>query len=299
VNRPEQRQARSLVGDLFVVGMRDVLACLDAATGEVRWRVDFAERYGSGLPPFGGVCSPLVADEHVFLQAGGGLVKLDRATGRSEWRVMVEAEDMMSRGSFSSPVLATLGGVEQLVVQSRTELAGIDPGDGARLWSRPIKSFRGMNILTPTVVGDTVFTSAYGGRSHLFRVHRDDGGNFGVEELWNAAEQAYMSSPVVVDGCAYLFLKSNRFGCIDLATGEARWVSGPTRDEYWSLAVQGERILALSDGGTLRLIAADPEEYRVLDERDLTSDETWAHVAPDGGQVFVREQETLVAYRWE
>src|SRR5690606_26492859 len=45
---------------LFVAGMRDTLTCLDAGSGEIRWRVDFVEKLGSALPAFGFVCSPLV-----------------------------------------------------------------------------------------------------------------------------------------------------------------------------------------------------------------------------------------------
>lgn len=283
---------------LYVAGIRDMLKCLDAATGEERWSIDFATRFETDPPPFGCVCSPLVRGDDLFIQAGASLSKIDKRTGKIHWRVMIEDSDIMSRGSFSSPILAEVSGQEQLIAQSRTELAGLDPTDGSVLWSTPIKSFRGMAILTPTVYEDSIFTSAYGGRSHLFAVHASEDGA-SVEEQWNVAEQAYMSSPVVIDGHAYLFLKSNRFACLDLATGEERWTSGPTRDSYWSLAFQDERILALSDTGTLRLIEATPEEYRVTSEVDLTSDETWAHVAPVGEQIFVREQETLVAYHWK
>lgn len=52
---------------LYVAGMRDVLVCLDAATGAERWRVDFVDQFKSPLPAFGFVCSPLVVGDHVFV----------------------------------------------------------------------------------------------------------------------------------------------------------------------------------------------------------------------------------------
>jgi len=107
-----------------------------------------------------------------------------------------------------------------------------------------------------------------------------------------------MSSPVVLDGYAYVFLKSNRFSCIDLASGETLWTSPPTGDDYWSLVLQGDRILALADTGMLRLISANPTEYMVLSERRVTESESWAHVAPAGDQVFVRTQDGLLAFNW-
>ena len=68
-------------GRLYVAGMRDLLVCLDAATGEELWKVDFVQAFDSPLPAFGFVSSPLVIGEHVYVQAGSGFVKLNKVTG--------------------------------------------------------------------------------------------------------------------------------------------------------------------------------------------------------------------------
>jgi len=282
---------------LFVAGMRDVLVALDVATGESRWVVDFVERFGTALPAFGFVCSPLVEGDALFVQAGNSLVRLNKLTGATVWRSLADGGSDMD-SAFSSPVLAEIAGREQLVVQSRSHLHGVDPESGASLWSVPIKAFRGMNILTPLVVGDSVFTSAYGGRGRLLDIHSDEL-EFRVEERWNNRAQGYMSSPVVIDGHAYLFQRSNRFSCVDLETGELKWTSPPTGDEYWSLAAQGERLIALSNTGRLRMIEADESEYAIVSERDVCESDSWAHLAPAGSQVFIRQASSLLAYEWK
>jgi outer membrane protein assembly factor BamB len=293
------RSTPALDGDaLYVAGIRDVLVCLDAATGSVRWTVDFTERFDTKLAPFGCASSPLVVGDGVLIQAGSSLVKLDKRTGETAWRAMVDRGDVMSGGAFSSPVVASLAGRSQVVVQTRVALAGVGLEDGEVIWSTPVKAFRGMNILTPTIVDNGVFTSTYGGRSQMFSVTEGEGGTQ-VERVWNTGVQGYMTSPVIVDGHAYLFLRSNRFSCIELATGEERWTSPPTGDDYWSLAVQGDRILALSNTGMLRLIQAGPDGYQVLSEREVVEAETWAHVAPAGDQVFIRAQDSLIALGWK
>jgi outer membrane protein assembly factor BamB len=281
---------------LVVAGMRDVLTCLDAETGEVRWRVDFVERFGSELPSFGFVCSPLIVGDHVYVLAGASLLKLDKATGETVWRQLEDAGGMDS--AFSSPIVTTLAGKEQLVVQTRADLCGVDLDDGARLWSAPIRASRGMSILTPLPYGDAVFTSAYGGRSQLLAIDSTEGA-FASSKLWEARGQGYMTSPVLIDGHAYLFLRSNRFTCIDLNTGEEKWTSPPTGDNDWSLVAQGDRILALSDNGRLYHIAANPTEYKVLSSVDLVENQTWAHLAMVGNQLFVRAQSSLIAYAWK
>ena len=282
---------------LYVAGMRDYLVCIDKATGEIRWSVDFVERLGTELPPFGGVCSPLVDSDHVYIQAGTSMIKLEKRTGKIVWRSMAKKADIMSAGSFSSPVFADFHGVLQLVVQSRTELVGVDAQTGDVLWSTPVKAYRGMNILTPTVFQGAVFTTAYGGRSHMFNISNSEG-ELQVTENWQGRAQGYMTSPVVVDGHGYLFLKNNRFGCIDLTTGESVWTSPPTGDTYWSLAVQGDRILSLSDTGILRLLKASNASFEILSEREISESESWAHVAPAGDQIFIRSQDELISMTW-
>ncbi len=44
-------------------------------------------------------------------------------------------------------MIATLQGKRQLVALTRSTLGGLDPETGDVLWSIPVESFRGMNIL--------------------------------------------------------------------------------------------------------------------------------------------------------
>ena len=281
---------------LYVAGIRDRLVCLDAETGAEVWNVDFMAQLRSPLPRFGCVSSPLVWGDHVYVQAGSGFVKMDKRSGRIVWRTLRDQGGMYG-SAFSSPVMADLGGKRQLVVQTRSLLAGVDPEEGSVLWSREIAAFRGMNILTPAVVGNTVFTSAYGGRSHLFRL-QESRGSLGVEEVWESKVQAYMSSPVVIDGYAYLHLRNQRFTCIDLKTGRTKFTTRPF-GKYWSMVATADRILALDQRGELLLIRANPEKFELLGRRKISNDETWAHLAIHGDQIVVRELNGLLSLRFQ
>lgn len=282
---------------LYVAGMRDVLVALDAATGEVRWRKDFVADLGSPLPAFGFVSSPLLDDGALFVQAGGAVMRLDAATGAVVWRAL-ESTDGMMGSAFSSPVLASPGGRRQVLVQTRSDLAGLDPGTGAVLWTQPIEAFRGMNILTPVVVGDRILTSAYGGRTHAFDLVTDGEAGLRLVPAWEFKAQGYMSTPVVVDGHAYLHLRSQRVTCLEVATGAERWTSGEGFGKYWSLVANGPRILALDERGDLLLLAASPERFTVLDRRRVAGSESWAHLAVAGSQVFIRDLDGLTTWDW-
>jgi outer membrane protein assembly factor BamB len=282
---------------LFVAGMRDVLVCLDASSGQERWRVDFVKQLDAPVPEFGFVCSPLVDGDAVYVQAGASFVKLDKRTGEILWRTLKDRGGMWG-SVFSSPIIATLGGQRQLVVQTREKLAGVDPEDGKVLWEQPVEAFRGMNILTPLVLGDTLFTSTYGGRTIGFKVTQTDG-KFTVREAWRHKAQGYMSTPVVIEGVAYHHLKSQRVMAIEVETGRELWTSDKSFGKYWSLVAQGDRILALDQRGQLFLLRANQETLEQLDSRKLSEAETWGHLAVAGDQVFVRELNALSAFQWE
>ncbi|MBL8816463.1 MAG: PQQ-binding-like beta-propeller repeat protein [Planctomyces sp.] len=280
---------------LYVAGMLDVLVALDGATGREAWKVDFAQEFGTGPETFGFVCSPLVDGGHVYVQTAGGLVKLESATGKIVWRSLKEEGGMMG-GAFSSPIIAEVAGVRQMLVQTRARLAGVDLETGAELWGVDIPSFRGMNILTPTVLGDRVFTSSYGGGSFLYEIVRS-GDGYEVKKVWNTKTEAYMSSPVVINDMIYVHLRNQRFVCINPATGESVWTTKPF-GKYWSMVVNGDRMLVLDERGDLMLIKADSAEYQQLDVRHVSDTESWAHLAVAGEQVFVRHLDGLTVYRW-
>ncbi|HAW97063.1 MAG TPA: pyrrolo-quinoline quinone [Opitutae bacterium] len=282
--------------NLYVGGMRDFLVCLDASNGSQKWSVDLMKRYKAPLPAFGFVCSPLVEGDHIYVQAGAGFVKLKSETGESVWRTLDDKGGMYG-SAFSSPTTAKLGGIEQLVVQTRTELTGVEPDNGKVLWKRPIKAFRGMNILTPVIFGQSVFTSSYGGKSLLFDLAKDANG-FSIDQKWENKQEGYMSSPIVIDGFCYIHLRKQRMTCIDLSNGATKWISSESFGKYQSMVSNGKEILALDEDGTLYQIEANPEKLVIKDKRTISDSPTWAHLAIAGNQLFVRELEAIACYEW-
>ena len=281
---------------LYVAGIRDLLVCLNAATGDIRWTFNFPKEFKTPLPAFGFVCSPLVDGEFVYVQAGASFVCLDKQTGKVIWRSLKDDGGMWG-SAFSSPIMANLAGRRQLLVQTREKLAGVEPTSGDVLWTQEIPAFRGMNILTPTPFENSVFTSAYGGMSHLFTI-RASTSEITHSETWTNKARGYMSSPVVIDGHLYLHLQNQRFTCINLKTGESKWTTTPY-GKYWSLVVNGDRILALDERGDLLLIRANPEKFELLDSRKVSDSPTWAHLAVCGREIFIRELNAMTKYEWK
>lgn len=284
-------------GRLYVAGMLDVLVCLDASTGDEIWRVDFKERMGTPKPAFGYVSSPLVYENLVMTQAGGAVVAVDASTGAAVWSAMKTEGGMSSGSAFSSPAAVIDGpNGQQLLVQTRSTLAGLNPNDGSVYWSTPVEAFRGMNILTPTarINGDAleVFTSSYGGRSTMFRIA---GGTGDVQTVWDNKSQGYMSSPVVKGDRIVVHLKNQRVSAFDWNTGDTLWTSRPY-SKYWSMLTDGNEVLALEERGELHRIDVDGDEINVLESKKVSESETWAHVGWDGDQLLVRRLDGIDVY---
>lgn len=282
-------------GRLFVGGIRDVLVCLDAANGKELWRRDFPAEMNTPAPQFGCVCSPLTDGDFVYMQAGGAMHKLNQSDGQTVWQ---SAKDKPGENSsvFSSPAIETIAGKRQLLVQGRNDLMGIDLDSGQLLWKQSVPAFRGMSILTPTVFNDQFLISNYQNPTMMLAVNKT-GSNWSVSESWKLKSRGYMTTPVVIDGHAYTFLQNQRFACIDLKTGTQKWVSDKYA-KYASLVANGSDILALTSDGELVLYKANPERFEQIDRRAVGNN-TWAHLAVSGNDVFVRNIDGLTALQWK
>lgn len=288
-------------GFLYVGGMRDVLVKLNAETGEEAWRVDFTKRDGTDVPSFGQVCSPLLDGGDIYVQAGLAVAKLNAESGETIWRSMVD-ERAMFGSAFSSPIIATVAGKRQLIVQARLELAGLDLETGKELWKVPVKAFRGMNILTPTIIGENqIFTASYGGGAFLYEVSQGEDGKFSVSQKWNNEKaEGYMGSPVVVGDHVYLHGRDKKFHCLSLEDGSFTWSTDEEFGEYWSMIYQGNQVLALDQKGELILFRADPEGFSVVDRRKVSeNDSTWAHLGFDQGKLLVRSLKGISVWEWK
>ena len=86
--------------------MRDVLVCLHTEDGRVIWKLDFVDQFSTPLPNFGFASSPLVIDQHVYVQAGASFVKLNKYTSEVVWRRLEDAGGVYN-SAFSSPYLTS------------------------------------------------------------------------------------------------------------------------------------------------------------------------------------------------
>jgi len=243
--------------------------------------------------------SPLVSGNEVVAFVGtsgdGALLAADLQSGRVRWKWTEEGP------GCSSPILANVGGVVQLVGQAREECIGVSPGTGALLWSIPFKTDYQQNIVTPVMLGDLVVFSGLRKGTTAYRI-RNAGGAWKPDEVWHNPEIfSYMSSPVVVDGNLYGFSSRDKgqFFCLDGASGKTLWTSDGRIAENAAVVAAGNTLLALTSHGELLVLRADPRRFQPLARYQVADTPTWAHPAIVGNKIYVKDRTSLALWTIE
>jgi outer membrane protein assembly factor BamB len=281
-------------GRLYALGAEGELECLDAKTGKVLWQKNILSDNGASNLQWGTAVSPLVVDDKVIVMPGGGagkgFVAYNKMTGARVW------SSQNDHASYTSPMLATLGGKRQIVAVTASRLVGLDPADGSLLWSYPWATQMGINVAQPLVVAkNRVFLSAGYGHGATLVELTPQGKGFDAKAVWeNINLKTKFNSPVYDNGYVY-GLDEGTLTCIDVATGERKWKGG--RYNYGQvLYASGHLIVTDGSSGEVALVKADPAQYTEVARIQAVSGKTWNVPAIANGRLLVRNGTEMACY---
>ena len=285
-------------GRVYTLGSTGVLACWDAKTGEVVWKVETLADFAAKNLFFGVSTSPIVVGDAVVVMVGGpdaGVVGFDKATGKVLWKATSDPS------SYAGPTLLATDPA-QLVTLTGSHVRSLS-SDGKLLWSFPFKDKLNESSTTPVRVGDLVVASSVTAGSVGLKLPTAAGQK--PEQVWkNPALTCYFSTPVpvgtdlyMINGQATLLNASITLRCVDSLTGKVRWEK-PKVGKYHAalLRTADAKLLMLDDLGNLKLIQPDAAGYQELATAKICG-ETWAHPALSGGVVYVRDDKELIAVK--
>ena len=304
-------------GHAYSLGTMGHLACLDAATGAVKWEIDLNKTYSivasKRMPIWGIAASPLVYGDDLIVQVGGDggacVVSFDKMTGKEKWRAL---ED---RGQYSSPVLTKQNGNDILVCWTGDSVAGLNPSNGSVFWRHEFKPSRmPIGVATPVVHDNKIFLTSFYDGALMLEMQSDD---MAVKELWKAMGpnerqteglHSIISTPVWIGDYLYGVDSYGELRCLNANTGQRVWESQEAvpRSRWstihfvqngkhtWMFNERGELILGkLSPEGfseTSRAKLIEPTKKQLRQRNGVC----WSHPAFANHCIFVRNDNEIV-----
>jgi outer membrane protein assembly factor BamB len=268
---------------VYTFGVEGRLRCHHVEDGRLLWEVDTAEQFGVVLNFFGVGSTPVIEGDLLIALIGGSppgspdvfsgkvtgngsaIVAFDKHTGEERYRLSDEL------ASYSSPVVATIGGRRRGLAFARGGLLGFDPVAGHEEFHFPWRSKRieTVNASNPVVVGDQVFVSeSYGPGSVLLRLGEGDPQVVWKDPPRDKSMETHWMTPIHHEGILYGSSGSGsgdaELRAVELATGKVLW-SQPGLGRSTLLYADGH-LIVLTEYGTLLVVRASGEGYHPVSE---------------------------------
>jgi outer membrane protein assembly factor BamB len=277
-------------GRIYTLGAKGTLNALDARSGAVAWSRNAATDTAAELPMWGFSGSPVVTGDTLIVAASGALAGYDLGTGRLRWKNAAQGGE-----GYSSPQLATLDGVPQVLLVNSVGVSSVAPADGKLLWSH---AWKGFPMVQPalTTDGDVLVAANDSDGVRRLVVRRGATGWSATERWTSKGLKPYFNDFVVHGGYAYGF-DGAILSCIDLADGARKWKGGRYGNGQMVLLPDQDALLVLSEEGEIALVRATPDGYAELGKIAGLDGKTWNHPVIVGNILLVRNGEQMAAFR--
>ena len=291
----------------YILSCTGEFLCLNLADGKTFWQTSFERDFGvkflgskaneGTASRRGNNGSGVIHGEAIVVpvgsQNGASLVAFNKRSGKVQWK------SQNDEAAYSSLMVATLAGAEQILAFTADALVAVAPDNGNLLWRVPFKTDAKRHAGSPVIFGDTVTVNSQTIGLVCEQIIRDSSNSFKPTEAWiNKPLKINLATPVEVDGHFFSEGVQGDYVCIDAKSGKVKW-SQPgfgkaDKKDYASTIVVKQNLLILAYNGQLVLAAADSAKYRELGRLQVCGN-TWSHPAYAHGRLYVRDGRELLA----
>ena len=283
-------------GHVYTIGTFGHVHCFSIKTHKALWATDIGQAFGARQGRWGFSQSPLVVGDLVIVSiqsATHGVAAFNKLTGKAVW----QSGPIGGSDCYSSPMLATIAGVKQILMFQNGAIAGLAPADGKILWKytgydckRPIPN--------PVVMPDgrIFLTSGYGSGCAMIRVTKT-GDSFAAKELFRDKRSGSKVPPALLhDGHIYSNTEvGDGLQCMSVE-GKVKWKAGKELSlSLGSLLIADDLLFVLGgSSGILHLVEASDKGFKQLAQAKLLDGkEIWAPMALSDGLLVIRDQSQM------
>ncbi|MFO0877049.1 MAG: PQQ-binding-like beta-propeller repeat protein [Gemmataceae bacterium] len=303
---------------VYALSSKGALLCANRENGKPLWTLDVAREMEGEVNPVGGPnnkfgwgysWSPLVDGDQLILAPGGPkglLAAVDKKSGKPLWR----SKGVPDKATYSSPVVATLGGTRQYVYLTQDGVVGIAAKDGELLWRYKRESdYPDVVCPTPIVTGNQVYVSVgYSAGADLLEV-TGSGAKFEVKAVWSEKVIGNKQGGVIQVGKhVYGFHEDNVWVCQDLVTGKMAWpktIRARQPFKAGSGLVADGRFYLVDEQGKVGMFEASPKGFKAAGEFKLPAESKkrkvrgglWTGPSLSDGKLYIRDQELVFCYQ--
>jgi outer membrane protein assembly factor BamB len=301
-NYPATRSTPTVDGDaLYALGSDGDLACLETASGKLRWTKNLRKEFGGEPGIWAYAESPLI-DGDVLLCTPGGktatIVALNKKTGDPIWKCALPTGD---QAAYASALVADTAGVRQYIEFVQKGLVGVEAKTGKPLW-RYEHTAQGSaaNIPTPVVQGDYVYSAAGQSGCGLVKLSPGEGGSINAEEVYFNKQLPNAIGGAILLGDELYGTNSRGLVCANFKTGDVKWSDKSIGSA--SLCYVDGCLYLHGENGEVALVEATAQGYHEKgrftppDQPDRGKAKAWAYPVIANGRLYLRDLGVLWCY---
>jgi outer membrane protein assembly factor BamB len=281
---------------LFTTGVAGRLQCLDKKGGKVLWTQQLvADHRGSSLM-YGYASSPVAFRDSVIVPVGGrgrALMAFNQADGKMLW----SRNDYGN--AYSTPVVAKIGGLEQLIALMDGAVIAVNPHNGDLQWSVPFKADFSIAISTPVIGPDNLMfvSSEYGGGAKVFEL-QVSGQQTTAKELWNSNRLRLHHGNAIRIGDAIYFSSGGKgsqaiLSAVDARSGAIHWQQRSIEKATFIYA--DRKLITLDQDGNLMIAYPSPQGFTIAAKAPMMSRLSWTPPVLVGTRLYLRDRASLMA----
>jgi outer membrane protein assembly factor BamB len=295
-------------GRVYAIGAMGHMFCFDADKGTVLWQRDFVKEFGTKIPIWGLVASPLVDGDQLITLVGGEnslVVAFDKKTGKELWRSLNDEQV-----GYCPPVIFEFDGVRQLIVWHQQALSSLNPKNGEVYWQIPFRVRAALCIGTPRRVGNRLFVTAFyngplmvevSGKTTKVAWRGKSDSEVKTDGLHSIISTPWMNKTHIYGICSYGQLR-----CLDAKTGARLWETfdATGKGRWWNAFIipHEDRYFIHNEQGDLIIANLTPQGYKEISRAKLVEptrpvqrrQTIWSHPAFAMKSVFARNDKEIV-----